>query len=387
MLAGCGVFFDPDQGGGPIYETTTVSVTTRATVGRAIHASPLDIASAELIVAGEDEHGDYQDELAREPLLESEGVWLGTVSGLSIGPELSFSVHAYDSQGSEIYSGTTVTSLSAGVTSVMVPIFPVDPVDPNVFPVIESISVPADITSGGVALLEFTLRGNPSEELQVSITASAGDFDPAAATPVVDQTGYVTIQSSYTAPAEPGILTHSVSVTNSQGNTISGEFSTTIVADTGRGAIATTFAPSITRITARREGSRVFFTAETSNDVVSFLWSFDDPNGTGAAFDVSESNPGELAGYDETVVGTVSLQLTDTDGLTTWISFALAEGLFPDGLAQGNVVDCQPATIADVRAALGPDLSLCLDDVIVTAVEPTRFYVQAGYGGAGGKRV
>jgi hypothetical protein len=41
-------------------------------------------------------------------------------------------------------------------------------------------------------------------------------------------------------PVDPGILAHSVSVTNSQGNTISGEFSTTIVADTGRGAIATT---------------------------------------------------------------------------------------------------------------------------------------------------
>ena len=103
------------------YETTSVTVRVAGPLtvasAKGTHA---DIATVTVTVAGENSDGVHQDALATANLGQSpDGIWTGTLSGLTVGTELTFTAEARDSNGAVIFEGThsvTLDGVGAQIT-------------------------------------------------------------------------------------------------------------------------------------------------------------------------------------------------------------------------------------------------------------------------------
>jgi hypothetical protein len=154
------------------------------------------------------------------------------------------------------------------------------------------------------------------------------------------------------------------------------EFPTVVVYEVGAGTVVVGgYAPSVTGLSGQREGNNVVWTAAVSDDgpagELSYLWSY----GGGLSFGDASTNPALLQGYDETATGTITLTVTDGDGLSTTVSFQLPAGLFPDDVVQepdaGPPLGELQKLIPDDGAAddyLGVSVSVSGDTAIVGAV-------------------
>jgi Tol biopolymer transport system component len=354
LLGGCGGLLGPsddDGGDGPetLYESVTLTVSAGG-VGfspQAIQQGPDDILSAELIIVGEDRFGNFQNPLVQKQLTESGGVWQTTESNLPAGTPLDFTVNAYDGQnlsGAIIYSGTLQQRiLSTGTNNVSVPLDPAVPADPIAIPVVESITRPAEIPISTDATVRISLRGTPGENLDVTISAGGGSFNPAGFQQLeVSQYGRVTAETTYSAPAAGGDYTHVVAVTNSQGNSVETQFVTTVIPPVYGQAdmtLSTSFAPAVTSITTERQGTSVFWEAFVADDGpqngLVYVWRLYQDGGTPGAFFYPEvGKRSELNNYDHTVYGTVRLFVEDNNGgvgaLQTTVDIQLEPHHFPD---------------------------------------------------------
>lgn len=189
----------------------------------------------------------------------------------------------------------------------------------------------------------------------VTWTATVNDDGPASA--LVYSWAFVpddpsSSASFSTANANPGVLSGydeslsgTVSLTVTDGDNLSttvtfalpaGQFPNTVMVfgQSDEGFVAG-FAPVVTSFQEQRSGSTVSWTATATDDgpadALRYAWAFSQSGGTpGAVFSASQGNPGVLSGYDTSVTGTVALTVTDGDGLSTTVTFALQAGQFPD---------------------------------------------------------
>ena len=336
LLAGGGLLVPP-----AVYRTTGVSISVAAegSAGtRAISptASPENISLITLRVVGEDKWGVHQDPLATATLSYSAGVWSVTLEELPIGPPLTFALEAFDAAGTKIYAGSSTRVLS-GEDTILVTLRPYDDGVAIAFPVLVSISRPAEIEVLSRVGVTLGLRGGTDERLQVDFTSGGGSFTPASVSvPLGGTEGELTVD--YTAPGlpgGPGGYVHTVRVSNEQGNRVLTEFATVVVYKLGEARIQVgSVAPSVTGLSGQRVGSGVRWTAEVADDgpveELEYQWSYDG----GLAFEDDTANPALLLGYEETATGTVTLVVTDGEGLSTTVSFLLPPGLFPDELVQ-----------------------------------------------------
>ena len=80
-----------------------------------------DAVRVTMEVKGEDKYGVYQDPLVPEQDLVQGpgGAWGGTITGLPVGPILTFTARGYDADGVEIFSGVA-TQVLTGVNDSMI---------------------------------------------------------------------------------------------------------------------------------------------------------------------------------------------------------------------------------------------------------------------------
>jgi uncharacterized protein YkwD len=348
---------------GPIYETTDLAFS--ANVGsvavQALGQSPDDLVRVEVVVSGEDEFGVFQDPLTSAELTETAGVWEGVITGLPIGPVLTFTVTGYDSAGVAIYEGTVEQALSDSNDALTVPLSPVtEPGDELLFPIVTGITRASSVGTLGSSTVTLTMTASANEPLEVTFTAQAGSFTPAVQDITADGAGSADAATTYNAPSSTGTYTHTVKVVNRQGNSVEVDFSVEVVVSSdGEATLQTTFAPSVTALHGGRSGSTVTWEAAVADDdlpeALGFSWSFSQSGGTaGAAFSADPTaNPAALTGYDETVTGTITLTVTDATvpaPLSTTVTFGLVAGQFPDVVVSepGGTVPALAAEMIDL---------------------------------------
>lgn len=348
VLFGCNRSGDSPgpQGPAPVYPTTTLEVsvgdgTASAQSQRFVFVGTFaDVTRITMDVAGEDKFGVLQNPLASIELTKgADGVWRSVIADLPIGPLLTFTAHGYDASDTEIFNGSTAQTLTGSGDLVTVAMDPVEDGVAIVFPIVEAITLPAEIVHDTSAQVAVDVRGNPSETLDFGFSSGGGTFAPPGGTLGLPSGGTGTFNTQYTAPSAVGTYNHAVRVTNAQGNAVETDFSTTVVYAVTNPDVRVSFAPVVSALLGKRNGSDVTWTATVSDDgplaALSYAWSFAPASGSPAAsFSVADANPGVLSGYDPTVNGEVTLTVTDGDGLVTSVSFTLVAGQFPDGVVQ-----------------------------------------------------
>ena len=189
------------------------------------------------------------------------------------------------------------------------------------------------------------LEGNASETLTVVFTSDPpGAIVTPNQSPTTTGAGNVTVNTDYVANATIATYVQSISVTNPQGNSVANDFNMVVAVSSTD--VNVNLSPVLGTVIGNRANGTgdITWTATVTDDVddpatqVTYLWSFTQSagccivasfTGTGGT---NNANPGVLVDYDETVVGTVQLQMTDLDGGVTTATFPLILGQFPDSV-------------------------------------------------------
>ena len=317
-------------GGAPRSDATSVTVRASSLLTMAsTESSHADIDAVTVSVAGEDSAGIQRDPLATADLSLTQGVWTGTLAGLPVQKELTFTAQAFDRDEQEILNGTHVTMLDGDGEEITVVLRSVDEGEIGRLPIITAITV-EPVDPNQTADVTVTVQGSDDETLEYRF--SGGTFDPASGD-ISLSAGEGTLTSSYQAPDAAGQYLARLSLRNDQGHGTEVGFRIQVGEQPGgaTSTISADVAPVVHGITGRRSPVGVVWTADASaadNGELTFAWSF---SGT-ETFRDATTNPAILQGYVESTTGTLSVTVTDGDGLSTTTSLELTAGMFPDAL-------------------------------------------------------
>ena len=286
-----------------------------------------DIASVTVTVAGENTLGNHQDPLATAALSRSpDGTWLGTLSGLTIGPELTFSASARDGDDEVLFEGTHVQVLASVGAQITIRLNAVDDGVDSRIPKVAAISI-SNVSTGVPAELSISVRGADTEQLDYEL--SGGTFNPASGQ-VTLSGGIATITSTYTAPDVVGWYTAQIALTNAQNNRIEVDFQINVQT----AGLTARIGPVVRGFTGKRTPAGVRWTANASfagdGADLSYAWQFTDSENNAGTFTDPSSNPTILTGYTAATAGTLSVTVTDAGGLTTTATLAVPASLFAD---------------------------------------------------------
>ncbi|MHA7634891.1 RCC1 domain-containing protein [Corallococcus sp. M7] len=294
---------------------------------------------------------------------ETTGKWAGTLPFLPKSLALTFYAQAYGdvSALTEIFSGTLDVTLTQDFETLTIPLSPATDGTEIKLPRIERISIPRAFASGQSGNLTFAVAASTGEKLHYTITPAAGSgtFTPQAGdiTLLATSGAFVSLYTPPDSVQENTVFTHTVTVKNEAGHSVSTTFTTTVQPrETTSGVVDTTvkvlFNPVIQGLDGRRlrdaDGnmtSNVLFTAKVSDDgapeTLSYAWGFTaagsplpDPL---PAF-TGQTNPSTLQHYTTSLQGTLTLAVKDADNGTTTLSYALTPNQFPDTpVAEGEI--------------------------------------------------
>ena len=304
--------------------SATVRVAGPLTIASA-KGSHADIATLTVKVTGEDAEGTHQDPLATAELTRSpDGVWAGTLSGLTIDTPLTFTAEALDSDNVVIFSGTHTATLSSVGAQITIRLNAIDDAVDNRFPRVIGISI-SNVSTGVPAAVTITVTGSASEQLHYELTG--GTFDPSSGE-ITLSAGAGTLTSSYEPPDVPGWYTVQIALRNAQGNRVEVDFQIRVQT----AGLTAKLGPVVRGITGKRTPAGVRWTAAVSADDgsgLTYAWTFTEGEKSGTFSNATE-NPTILTSYTQTTTGTVSVTVTDAVGLTASASLEVTAEMFPD---------------------------------------------------------
>lgn len=258
------------------------------------------------------------------------GAWSGAVDDLPVGVPLTVVAQAFDVDGTETFSGTAQTTLTGADNAVTVDMTPADQ-PAQVLPHIVAVEVKDHAPPPAPVRVFVEVEGRAGEPLDWALTGKAGAFDPPDGALVLSARGTGSFMATYTAPPDPGTYAGTARVTDSQGNSVESAFS--IVVAPGKADPGPPVGPVVTSVTGVRKGHTVTWTATVSDNPghLDYAWSAQLTGGSAPALRApADANPAYLDGYDETVMGTLTLQVTDARSLTTTVTVNVSAGEFPD---------------------------------------------------------
>jgi N-acetylneuraminic acid mutarotase len=211
-------------------------------------------------------------------LARSNGSWGGIIGNIPTGSNRSFLAEAYDSTNAKRFqgqaTGVTITANSTTAVAITLQELAPPPAYGNDGPVIDSIvaSVTTVQTGGSLSLTTTSHDANTGDTLTYSWSGTAGTF----ATPTA-------ANSSWTAPASPGIYTLTFTVTDSQGAAASISLAVNVISSATSGSANLTISfnlyPVVSKVTASRVrldvGQSVNVTATASDadgDSLTYQW-------------------------------------------------------------------------------------------------------------------
>ncbi|NOK33289.1 RTX toxin [Corallococcus exercitus] len=287
-------------------------------------------------------------------LYTSGGAWTGKLPFLPKSKALVFEARAYNAAGTLLFSGSLNATLVTDNQTVTIPLAPSTNGAQITLPRIKRISIPSAFASSQSGNVTFFVEANNGEALTYSITSSAtgsGAFAPTSGSITLLNTAGAFV-SQYTPPTVSAetVFSHTVTVTNSAGHSISTTFTTKVMPpETTSGVIDTSvavlFNPVINGLNGQRTGTDVKFTAavadDTPEEALTYAWTFTPSAGTtptpAPAF-TTQTNPTTLQNYATSLQGVLKLSVTDTNNGTTTLTYQLTPNQFPDEpVAQGPI--------------------------------------------------
>ncbi len=283
-------------------------------------------------------------DLTREP----GGPWTGRLPFLPKNKPLTFIATASSASGTELFRGSTDETLTDDASSVSIALSPANDGASAVLPRLQRITLPAQLFPGQSVTLHFLVEARAGERLDYVIddgvnSGPGGGFSPSQGTLFLEGTS-ATFVIRYTAPDvfSATDFSHSVRLTNQDGNSLLSTFRTHVRPPSSDGvrdtSLAIFFNPVINVLSAARVpgAPQVTFEASLSDDrplsELSYTWGFI-PDGIydpPPSFVPHQANPTTLQGYTLDVRGTLRLDVTDADGGRTTLLYALARQQFPD---------------------------------------------------------
>ena len=307
----------------------TTSVTVRV-------AGPLTVASAKgghedidsvtISVAGNDAEGNHQDPLATATLVRSPaGVWTGTLSGLTMNTELTFTAKALDGDSTVIFEGTHKATLTDVGAQITIRLNAVDDNQANRVPKVTGISI-SNVSTGIPADVSITVSGTGTEDLAYEF--SGGTFDPPSGT-VTLASGTGTINATYRPPNVVGWYTVQVALSNAQGNRVEVDFQIRVQTS----GLAARLGPVVRGISGKRTPAGIRWTAAVSaagdGTGLTYAWTFTKSDNSAGTFTDAAANPTIMTGYERTTAGTLSVTVTDAESLQTSATLSVAASMFP----------------------------------------------------------
>lgn len=345
-------------------------------------------------------------------LVKVGGAWTGTLSGLPIGPTLSFLVRAYDSTGSEIFQGGTERILTGNHDLISISLSPVYN-EAFLIPKISEIQITPQIplAISQAAKIIIFVGGTAEETLSYQIFEGKKSerkcreeetFDPPSGTITLQDDGTGVIEIDYRAPARPGNYYYTIAVTNEQNNTAETEFEITVSnpedGETGVEPVTPvdprlnlSFAPVVTSLKAKQSGTTIIWTAivdtgaqassnarsntstqadDAVNKGLKYQWSYDG----GLEFKNSRSNPAVMLGYSPSAEGILTLTVSGPGGSTT-ISYNLPCGQFPDLSGSSGPCDTPGSGLPDddtQEPPAGDDPAADIAEIVVSGLTDVR---------------
>ncbi|MFP2900918.1 RCC1 domain-containing protein [Corallococcus sp. 4LFB] len=287
-------------------------------------------------------------------LFTSAGNWTGTLPFLPKAKALTFFARALDASGNLLFSGSLDATLNLDFETVTIPLAPANNNAVISLPRIRKISIPSAFASSQSGNITFAVEATNGEALRYAITsavAGSGTFSPLNGAITLQNTAGAFV-SQYTPPtvSTETVFTHTVTVTNPAGHSISTTFTTKVKPnETSSGVIDTSvavlFNPVINGLNGLRvrDTQNVIFTADVSDDgaqeALTYAWSFTPATGTTPdpvpAF-TGATNPSTLQNYTTAVQGDLKLAVTDGNNGTTTLTYKLTPDQFPDNpVAEG----------------------------------------------------
>ncbi len=279
--------------------------------------------------------------------------WEGEIPFLPSNSELRFIAHAFNTEGDEIFTGETLTTLTLDNTTVEIPLAPAQDQQTFDMPRMLRIAYPEQIVSGQEVQMIFTLEGNAGEAIDYSITHLDGSTDDIPFSP---SSGTVTLTNTvadfiavYTGPDVAADASFDYLVTITAADSLSSvaiatNLTTNVIprADGIDGVENTRpsvlFNPVVLELVANGTATpgTVELLANISDDGdpadLTFQWTYTPADGTpDATFaDNGQTNPALLEGYTVDHQGTITFAVTDINGGTTTLIYELVPNQFAD---------------------------------------------------------
>ncbi|NOK16659.1 RCC1 domain-containing protein [Corallococcus carmarthensis] len=287
-------------------------------------------------------------------LFTSAGAWTGKLPFLPKAKALTFFARALDASGNLLFSGSLDATLNLDFETVIIPLAPANNNAVISLPRIRKISIPSAFASSQSGNITFAVEATNGEALRYAITsavAGSGSFSPLNGAITLQNTAGAFV-SQYTPPtvSSETVFSHTVTVTNPAGHSISTTFTTKVKPpETTNGVIDTSvavlFNPVINGLNGQRvrDTQNVILTADVSDDgaqeALTYAWSFTPATGTTpdpVPVFTGATNPSTLQNYTTAVQGDLKLAVTDGNNGTTTLTYKLTPDQFPDNpVAEG----------------------------------------------------
>ena len=246
--------------------SATVRVAGPLTIASA-KGSHADITSVTVTVARVDSQG---TPLEKTLTRSDDGVWAGTLSGLTIDTPLTFTAEALDSDNVVIFSGTHTATLGSVGAQITIRLNAVDDNVASRFPNVTGISI-SNVSTGVPADVSITVKGSGTEQLHYELTG--GTFDPSSGE-ITLSAGAGTLTSSYQPLDVPGWYTVQIALRNAQGNRVEVDFQIRVQT----AGLTAKLGPVVRGITGKRTPAGVRWTAAVSADGdgsgLTYAWTF-----------------------------------------------------------------------------------------------------------------
>jgi len=305
-------------------------------------------------------------------LVQSEGVY-STELELFAGQQYKFTANAFIDD-ELTYSGITFQSPVEG-SSVDIILSHVDAGTDNAIPQINQIIRNELVEQGTSEEVSFVVTGITGDLLNYELSGDAGAFTPNQGTIQLSElSNTATVVVVYQAPVgnAPVNLDYTLKLTNSNNNSVITDFSINVAPVIVDNAVNVSFNPLIKGVSVQRTGAELTWLLDVESvgaeAYLQYAWTFEANVGS-AQFALSDTNPGVMDGYEESVSGTVVLTVTDTSdvGGTTTFQYDLTEGDYPDSVVSKPSTDSdseETQTITFSPATL-PNGSRCENDPFI----------------------